>query len=107
MRRRQHVGQCAQRMRVAERLGVVDIHRCPGDLSARECLEQRGFVDDRTSRGIDQPVGRLHLREFGRADQMLGARTQTQVNGQKVRENSSSLLTRCTPFSCARSSVRF
>ena len=58
--------------------------RGAGDLLLLQGLQQRGFVDDRPARGVDEIAGRLHAREIGGADQAARALAQHHMDGDDV-----------------------
>ena len=84
MRRQDHIRQLAQRMIDRQRLGVEDVEPGAGDPIFLQRLDQRGSSTQRPARGVDQISGRLHLRQFMRADQSARARAQHEVHGDEV-----------------------
>ena len=71
-------------------------------------LDQRRLVNDRSTRGIDEPGRWLHGLQLGRSDQALRPLAQDEVDRQDVgARKSSSLETSRAPQACALSGVRF
>ena len=85
VRRGEHVGHRAQRMAGGQRFGVEDVERGARDRARPQRLDQRGLVDDRPARRIDQQRSRFHRRESRRPDQAAGSLAQLEVDGQRRR----------------------
>src|SRR5881628_2505295 len=85
MRRDHRVGQVAQGMVERQRLLVVDVEAGAGDRALTERGHQRGLVDDRTARGVDQVGGRLHQAELARAEELARAVGEHEANAHHVR----------------------
>ncbi len=66
-----HLLQLSQRW-VKGRFLFIDVKSCAGDDSCLEGVDQRFFIDDRTTSGIDEEGGWAHPGQFARADQMMG-----------------------------------
>src|SRR5207245_118711 len=73
MRRDHRVGKVTQGMVEGQRLLVVDVEAGAGDRSLADRGDQRGLVDDRAARGVDQVGGRLHPRELTGAEKLARA----------------------------------
>jgi len=71
MGEKQHLLQLSQRW-MEGRFLFIDVEPCPCDGSRAEGVDQRSFIDDRTTSGIDDEGGGAHPGQFARADQMVG-----------------------------------
>src|SRR6202035_2083633 len=60
MRRQHDVVELAERMIDRQRLDREHVDRGAGDLLLLQGFQQRGFVDDRPARGVDEVGRRLH-----------------------------------------------
>src|SRR5262249_15202603 len=68
-----------------QRLDVEHIQPGSGDPVLLKHAQQRLFVDDRATRGIDDVGGRLHQSELLRADQAARTVGELHVDGDKIR----------------------
>src|SRR5439155_24459798 len=85
MRRDHRVGKVAQGMVERQRLLVIDVQARAGDRALPDRGDQRGFVDDRAARGVDQVGGRLHQRELAGAEEPARAVAQHEMDADDVR----------------------
>ena len=69
---------------VVERLALDDVEARGGELARIEGLEQRGLVDDRPARRVDQDRARPHPRERPGVDQVAGRRVEVAVQADEV-----------------------
>ena len=78
-----HLLQLCQRW-VDGRFLFIDIEPCAGDDSCFEGVDQRGFIDDRTTSGIDNEGGGSHPGQFSRTDQMVGGWRKRHMNRHDI-----------------------
>src|SRR5271165_6462288 len=84
VRRREYVIQRAERMRFRKRFDVINIEGGAGDRAALQCVDQRGFIDQWSARGVDEISARSHQIKLGCADNAFCAAAQNQMNGDDV-----------------------
>ena len=83
MREQHHLLQLCQRW-VDGRFLLIDVEPCAGDGARCEGIDQRVFIDDRTTCCIDEKGSRAHPGQFARADQMVGSRRKRSMNCQNI-----------------------
>ena len=71
-------------MILRDRLLPKDVERGAGDAAVLQCVDQRGLVDQRSTRGVDEIGAWLHQRQFMRADDAAGAFAQHQMQADDV-----------------------
>ena len=69
MRRADDVRQREQRVVGRQRLRVDDVEPRAGEASVPQRVDERGLVDDRPTRDVDEERGRLHQREPPRVEE--------------------------------------
>ncbi|MNN54122.1 hypothetical protein D3C81_1689170 [compost metagenome] len=85
MRQQNRIIQRRQRMMVRKRLLHVHVQSCRPDRSAAQRLDQRLFVDGRSSRSVDENGGLLHQLKLALADHPPGLRRQWRHEAHKIR----------------------
>jgi hypothetical protein len=83
-----HVVHCEQRAhrmtRVPQGLAAGHVERGTCNHLLLQRHDQRGFIDDRAARRIDQERGRLHERQFEPADEVARGVVQHRVDRNDV-----------------------
>ena len=85
-----------------DRLLLEHVERGAGDAPAAQRLDQRGLVDDRPARHVDEVRGRLHPRELRRADRCRVA----SLSRRHRRRRSPTRAAACRGRPCARRGSR-
>ena len=67
------------------RLALENVEAGAGDAVGFQRLDQRGFVDHRPARGVDQDGRLLHLVELRRADEVVRLVRERHVDRDEVR----------------------
>ena len=84
MRGKDRVRQIAERIVGRKWLGVVDIER--GEYApVTQGGDQRGLIDDRSARGVDEDHALFHAREIARADQPARTGPEDKMHRDGVR----------------------
>ena len=83
MRRQQHVLE-GQEVGQHRRFVLVHVEPGAGDEPVLERPRERGFVDDRSARGVDEICGALHPRQRRLVDQVSGVRGERAVQRHDV-----------------------
>ena len=79
-----HLLQLSQRC-VDGRFLFIDVKSCTGDDSCLEGVNQRPFINDWTTSGIDEEGGGTHQGQFARADQMVGGWREGHMDRHDIR----------------------
>ena len=74
-----------ERMIGRQALGLEDVDPGARDPAGRERLDERGVVDDRSARGVQEVGGRLHRREEVPVDEAARVVAQREVQRDEVR----------------------
>ena len=82
--RQQHRVLQRDQARMHGRLPLVDVETGGGDAPGPQRLDQRGLVDHRAARGVDQHRRRLHQREPAGVDQVMGGGATRAVQRDHV-----------------------
>ena len=67
-----------------QRLGGENVQARSGDSTFGERIDQRGFVDNRAARGVDEDGGGLHEGQLARADEALSGGREAQVDADDI-----------------------
>lgn len=82
--RKQQVWRAVQRMMRRQGLLGEDIERGARDPAFVQGAEQRGFVEERAARGVDEPGGGFHTAQLGLADQPVVLGRERGVQGEEI-----------------------
>ena len=85
MRSDEQVVAFEERAVVRQRLHVRHVDTCGRYRAARERVIQRDLVHHRTTRGVDEDCGRLHLRQRLPVDQVARLRVRRGMNRDEIR----------------------